>query len=284
MSFLLAWGSGLATPVHAGDPEERDPRGDEQPPRSPAWLPAGTELHLPGDGQSRPPAWSPARQATMYDQPDQAARLELVIKRIIVHDDGELFDEGELRMTIRFWRVNDGCPADKASEECISELARSAAISFSADDGDSVLLDRVFPADGDTVADDSIGPGIGIPVQVGQAYGWEIRGVEVDDVTSDDSLGWLRGQVHAGNGWGPPGAYIERGTRVDGGSPWRPSFAFRPAHFSVQYEIRHAALPDLRPAAIRVDEPPDARQPRFVCNVPERRPVAIGGRPDRAGG
>jgi CARDB len=156
---------------------------------------------------------------------DPDARLEIVVKRILIHDDYD-WGEGDISITVILW-------------EGPSELARSGDIKFGADDGETVTLHRVFPWAGDRVADPSIGPGIGIPVYADRTYGLQILGFERDDFTADDALGFVYREINLGNNWGPLGTYTERADN------WG-------AAFSVEYEMRRAGLPDLRPTDIRV--------------------------------
>ena len=102
--------------------------------------------------------------------------------------------------------------------------------------------------------DPSISPATGIPVHAGRNYGFEIKGVERDTVSSDESLGALVGQMNEQNGWGPLGSYTERAT-----------------YFSAAYEIRRTPLPDLQPTAFRVDFEVPGDRDDVVCFTVQNR-------------
>ncbi len=188
-------------------------------------------------------------------QPDHepAARLEIVVKTITIHDDNDWGPRGagEIRIGVNIFERG-------------TQLA-GTIMSFSANDGHTVPLYRAVPGAGDQVADPSIGPGIGFPVYAGGSYRFEFVGEEVDDWSKellDDirgvpqtSLGSFAVAMNEQNGWGPPGTYAKRGIArycSSVGDYENNTCEVVPADFSVEYEIRRVALPDLRPTAIRV--------------------------------
>ncbi len=145
-----------------------------------------------------------------------------MIKSFRIHDDSDWWFGGDISIWL---------DAPQASEE----------FRFDASGGETEHVNRAFPE-----------TGLGFPVLAGRDYEIRIVGREWDDAwcdsigtlcyTPDDYLGELRWVLNEQNGWGPLGSYTER-ARFSNGSR---------GDFSVEYEIRRAPLPDLRPTDIRV--------------------------------
>ena len=180
---------------------------------------------------------APARADTR----DPDARLQIHLKKVKIHDDKD-WGEGDIRITMAFWRVKDGCPPDSTDRACMLDSMTSGTYAFGADDGETKELNASFPPSG-------------FPVHAGQTYGWAIRGTESDEFF-DDELGSLIGHVNQQNGWGPLGTYTERGTVCY----WEFDFpgtvvgCDRPAQFTAEYEMRRAPLADLRPTSIELPD------------------------------
>jgi hypothetical protein len=213
---------------------------------------------------------------------DPATRLELVVRRIVIHDDRD-WGEGDFKFTVTIWEVIPGCePGDELAwywSTCRTELVASRDIKFGADDDEAVKLDRVIPGAGDSLLGSGVSPGIGFPVYADRTYGWEIKGIE-EDSFSDDTMGDLAGWLNqpaswsigttTGRGWrnaSDPSPYGENVEPGDQGFCVRtgPEGCAR-AHFSVEYEIRRAPLPDLRANTIKHL---DAGPLQFYCVVVE---------------
>lgn len=225
--------SGQSTPV------VRDHRGEAQQPRPP--------------GPVAEPALAP-------EQRDPAARLQVVIKNIIIHDDRD-WGEGDINIKVQIGRSQGAL------------LVESTLPEFGANSGDTKLVNRIVPAAGDVMADASIGSAIGFPVYAGETYQLAISGVDKDPIF-DDQLGVLMVDINEQKGWGI-GSRTERGT-VGLGWTWGvfygegPGFGRGPAYFSVEYEIRRVPLPDFEPRIILRD----TGDGQFYCvevrNVGER--------------
>ncbi len=115
---------------------------------------------------------------------------------------------------------------------------------------------------------------MGFPVYAGQTYGWKIVGVERDEVSADDEMGDLIGLVDQDMGWGI-GTWTERGWR--GGGDGVLGFCVRSgptgchrAHFTAEYEVRHALLPDLEPTKIEIVELPGSTEDVVCMSVLNR--------------
>ena len=202
----------------------------------------------------------------------ELGRLEVVVKKVHIFDDRD-WGEGEIRIKVSISKLRE-CPEPEPGGQgfCLDAVANSL-ISFGADSGETIVLDRIVPGPGDAVADASIGPGIGFPVSAGPGYQLVIEGYE-SDTGRDDALGVLVGTLSEQNGWGPLGTYDERGTYCETGV-FPPTFDCGiPAKYSVQYEIRHVPLPDLQPTAFRVAaEAPGDRDDLVCFTVQNRGPV-----------
>lgn len=99
------------------------------------------------------------------DRPDPAARLQLVIKSVHIHDDQD-WGEGDITINVYVWQVShrQGCTGAILTDECILSLASSMRIEFDAEDGDTVQLNRTVPERGGFTRDASVSPEIGFPL------------------------------------------------------------------------------------------------------------------------
>jgi hypothetical protein len=127
----------------------------------------------------------------------------------------------------------------------------------------------VLASAADVVRDESISAEFGIPVHAARGYGWMIKGIEEDPVF-DDAIGDLYGYLSAETGWAI-GTTTRRGWR-NTSSPLGGFCVRVPSHseacsraqFSVEYEVRLAPLPDLRPSSITILDAPGSTD-RLVC-------------------
>ena len=195
------------------------------------------------------------------------ARMQMVIKRIVIHDDQD-WGKGDFALTARVWEIVDGCPVDVHPDVpdyypgCTRILAEGTFES-SVTDGTVLTPDRLIPSSGDVIGDPSISAAFGIPLFADRRYGWSIAAVEKDPAL-DDGMGHLGGRLLEENGWGPLGRTIsERGT-VGWSSFFPPGFGSKPAYYSVEYEFRLVPLPDLRPVGINVLDLPGSTD-KLVC-------------------
>jgi hypothetical protein len=214
-----------------------------------------------------------AQAPIIRDHRDPYARIQLVINRIIIHDDMD-WGKGEFRFDVGVRANSERC-ALFSRTACGQPLVVATLPQYSGSDGANLVVDRIVPAAGDTAADAAVGPEIGMPVRPGQWLGFSIRGVE-QDPSSDDFMGVLAAHITDEDG------QIQFGTRTEralGRCEERPILAdFCPAGvsgaFSVEYEIRPAPLPDLRPTAFRVAEIGPGDRDDHVCFTVENRGLA----------
>jgi len=189
-------------------------------------------------------ALAPSASVQAQQPIDPVKHVFFSLDHVVIHNNLDQ-DAGEIRMTVRVWRINDGCPSDATSFDCITDLMRSSKIDFRANDGETVNLGISFP-DTPGATDyrgPDVGPSFGIPLYPGRRYGWEISAVERDFIWSR-SLGRVSGIMHAENDWGL-GVHDDH---ADTG------------HFSAHYAIQPIKwAPNLKPVAL------DAEGTSSVC-------------------
>jgi hypothetical protein len=210
------------------------------------------------------PAFAPSTPALaegpiVRDHRDPYARVQVVIKKIIVHDDTD-WGNGEIAISFTVNSSRNGC-VPFSSSECETLLLSGALPEFSASNGTVKTFERSIPAYTDSTTDDAISPPFGIPLRPGTQYGISIRGDERDP-TIDDRMGILNILITDKDGQVQFGTRTERGLLNDcdvfGGC------GTENAKYSVEYEIRSAPLPDLRPVNIKIYDLP-GNPKKLVC-------------------
>ncbi len=241
-------------------------------------------------GTSGPPA--PPALAEHEPGHESVARLEVEVKSVYVLNDQDWFSSGDLYF-IAYLVSCAGAYDDRPrcwNYELIPVYDFSGGIQkFSADSGETVALNRVFPGPGDPgdIVDGArVSERVGIPVYPGRAYRLVFLVNEEDSVATDmiqcfipwcgdtdiyfpgdrvQGVSWL--DLDEENGWGVgghTGASSKTCSRVV--SLFPPSTEVGPC-FEFSYEVRHTPLPDLHPRALRVDNPPGAKQPNLCATV-----------------
>jgi hypothetical protein len=174
---------------------------------------------------------------------DPETRVQVLLKHVIVHSDGDWHGSGEIGMTFIVFRcVEDDCRT----------IVRSK-IDFSADSGDVVSLNRPIPLDGDRMAHD-VTETFGLPLDPEARYT-----VFLDLVESDS---WCCQYT-------PPAGEIFEMTAANGWLIGRHDYQTGPHQtpaLTIGYEIRQMPLPDLRPIDITVTELPGTTDD-LVCMV-----------------
>ena len=184
-----------------------------------------------------------------------AARLQIVLKQIQIHDEREGFlsGKGEIIYTAGIWRCNEGvpppCSLDPGDSKYLptvypeaAPIVRAGGI-FNAGKGDIVTLDREVPGAGDVMWGGNTAPELGFAVYPGQRYVLHVELEELDDGCSsscDDYMGQAFHFLEIG-GLGM-GTHTLRSRREDGVSN---------GDFTVTYEVRSMQFPDIEPLKIR---------------------------------
>ncbi len=205
-----------------------------------------------------PPAAAPVAAAPA----GPAARLQLVVKQVEIHNDREGFLSGEGDMTLffRIWHCNEGIPPPCSSSYSAEPIVRRG-IFFGASTGDIVTLDREVPRFGDEILREDTSPELGIPIYAGQYYTLEFEIQEFDgggETNYDEHLGYVEHVLDTGEHGLGLGTHTARSVREDGVSA---------GDYTITYEIRKTPLPDLRPVNIQVQELPGSGEKRVCMTV-----------------
>jgi hypothetical protein len=216
---------------------------------------------------SSPGVVSADDEVVATDSRDPDARLQVIIHTVEVIEDHDV-GSGQFGFRIALWRVNSGCPPESSDPACMTILATSAPIEFSANDGETRAINRVLPDpnSGATVHDATISPDGGIPVRNGQHLGLVIHGEEQDYLV-DDNIGTIFRFLAPENDW-DIGVWTDRGRQKVGCTFIPPGCPFAPggeiADTIVTYEIRPMPLPDLTIDDIRYL---DVAGKQFICPI-----------------
>jgi hypothetical protein len=229
-------------------------------------------------GSIASPSHVAADDVLVRDHRAKDAWLEVVVNKIIVHDDedGFLKGAGEFNFQVRIGTL--GCDTGPIWGDCLGQLVKSANISFSADSGQTVTLNRVVPRIGDLLST-SLDDDAGVTVHPGTTYGIEISGSE-SDVGTDDAMGWTHLVLNDSSDWAI-GTHTIRGRQPRGFTfsgllddiscavvDCAAQSNWTAASYSVELEVRRVALADLTPRSIKVvsrsSERPE-RQWREIC-------------------
>jgi len=205
---------------------------------------------------------------------DPEARLQIVIKRIVLHDISEPFYEstGEVVLVLFLERIDPSCPAYSLDEACRGPLATVQFPQMEMFSGESRDINRVVPlTDDSVVTDGSISTSFGVPVYEGQAYRMIIIGQDEDSVPGfNDFLGRIDRIISGGDGWvAPPN--LQRANDDDSGKGQG-----GPGKFSLEYEIRRIPLPDLEPTDIKILDLPGAPNDTVCVSVLNRGAMDAG--------
>jgi hypothetical protein len=217
-----------------------------------------------------------------------AARLQIVIKEVYIHndrDDGTLIStgDGELRLYAGIWHCNQGfappcfnenweVPQYPRGPEIVTQFMQDGSLKgaagpiaramkeFTAGTGETYSLDdRVFPQDGDGMWGGNTSPELGFAVYTGEKYVLQFQMHEDDSAASGlDFLGYVLHFIDTQDYGLGLGTHTVRST-ADRGA--------RVGDFSVTYEIRATPLPDLKALyQIDVHDLPGGAEQR-VCMV-----------------
>jgi hypothetical protein len=233
-----------------------------------AMLLAMTMMPLAAGPATSVQAKAPAAQ----DAAVPSARVQVIIKRVIVHDDMD-WGNGEVKVRARI-RTNDRFCSTDEGDDCGHTLIEASLPQFSATDGWKQTENRTIPAAGDSISEDGSSPELGIGIFPGQWYGLRINGTEVDTF-SDDSMGYFWASITNEQGQVLYGSHTQRTeASCEYHAPFGSDFCAprdldKPATgaISVEYEIVKAPLPDLRAAGVTVSTIPGDTAKRVCVGV-----------------
>jgi hypothetical protein len=225
---------------------------------------------------------APAPLGAAEDPPQPAARLQVVLKEVKVHNarEGLLSGKGEMQFYTVIWRCNEGvpppCRTKLSSESGLMDNIQGAPIVragslFNADSGDTVTLDQEVPRDGDQIWGGETSQQLGFPVYAGQLYVVRFHMLEWDgdDFNGNEILGDVYHYLDTAKHGLGVGIHTERSWYYpsDGGAGQ--------GDYTLTYEIRPIP-PDLRPVSIKVHDLPDGASKR-VCMAVQNVEVGITG-------
>lgn len=203
-------------------------------------------------------------------------RLEVELKVLHVLDDQDWFGAGELHlaMGVQTCDIRVAVSPCWESRDFQPRSVGGWGQSVSADSGDILTMDRLYPQPGDWVDGTTVSGATGFPVYPGHQYRLRF-GMWEDDPTAveigqcftvvlcdpDPALGSVTLELNEANGWGLGMHGRVRSVRDDGD----------PGDFEVTYEVRRTPLPDLWARGIRqIGEGNQAFYCVAVQNIGER--------------
>ena len=181
--------------------------------------------------------------AAAREQRDPANRIEVFVKSVHVIDDNDPGD-GEMNFEASFTCFSAPSPCLGDPQATIDLIV----LNFDASDGQTVQLHKVLPASNDKINFYSEASAqSGYPVYFGHRYELAFRMTEMDDWTDLDRMGTVTQTLEQPQNWAI-GSHTKRSVQSNG----------QPGDFEIEYEIRLAPLPDLKPTSMEVTRPAGA--------------------------
>jgi hypothetical protein len=129
-----------------------------------------------------------ADEPIVRDHREPDARILVVIRKIIVHDDMD-WGDGDIRIVAQVRTNLETCSLGYENP-CGRPLVSAGTPEYSASDGDVLTLNRYIPKTGDDFIDPQVSWELGVPIHFGNWYGLRVTGIEVD-AGADDEMGQL---------------------------------------------------------------------------------------------
>jgi hypothetical protein len=202
---------------------------------------------------------APVQIGTAAEPPNKpAARLQIVVKNVKIHDDREgIFSgDGEMRFFVGIWACKPDGPSPCVSSRPSSvpdampnsvsnfgePLSRFGKL-FGAGTGDLVVLDAVLPGSGGEMWGAGTSADLGFPVYPGRHYVVQFDMAEEDDdvFTNGEYMGFVYQDISLEDT--ALGTHTVRSLKEDGSGQ---------GDYTVTYEVRKAPAADLRPGYIKV--------------------------------
>jgi hypothetical protein len=203
---------------------------------------------------------APVNAADPYREPPKpAARVQVVVQVVHIYDDRDPGD-GEMHL-----QVHLSCTA--VSTPCLGQPRADLddyKQTFSAMTEETVPLGQVLPRSAPINPQYEASADTGYPLYPGQAYQLDFSMRESDLLTADDLMGDRHIMFTQENGWAL-GTYKLRS--VD---------ETRWGDYEIEFEVRKAPLPDLRPLNITLHPSPIATKER-VCMAVQNAGIADAG-------
>jgi hypothetical protein len=195
-----------------------------------------------------------------------AARIQVIVKNVLIIDDRD-DGAGELALGFSFNCIAKPNPCPKQEEGKPKTYLDGEVWRFSANSGQTQVLDRTFPWTNPANNEYRASPEMGYPVYPDQVYELSFAMTENDWYGwGDDDLGSRAIVLTPENQWGTrDGTYKLRSTTAKG---W--------GDFEIEFEVRKAPLPDLEPIALKVSDLPNSTKKHVCVNVTNSGPVLAG--------
>ncbi len=201
--------------------------------------------------------------APVAAQSAAAARLQLVVQQIKIHDDRDLIGVGEMKLVVSIRRCPEGIPAPCSYPE--PDFMVEAETHFRTSTGDTVTLDRSVPGYGDYMLGD-ISYALGFAVNAGQQSAVHFQMTELDGLggwSDFQDMGDVFHTLDTGEHGLGLGTHTRRSLKEE---------QYQWGDFTVTYEIRRVPLPDLEPVNIKVHDLPGSAK-KLVCMAVLNREV-----------
>jgi hypothetical protein len=217
--------------------------------------------------------------------PAPKARLQVIVKQVLIHDDREgiLSGDGEMALYTGIWRCRPGNPppcredTGQGHAEGLQSLeyttkwaiARGARL-VNAGSGDTVTLDQQVPGTGDLMWWENTSPALGFAIYDAEQYVIHFDMEEWDDencdFSCDDYMGYVEHTLDNRNLGLGIGTHTVRSVQDDG----------KAGDYTITYEIRPIPLADLEPITIRVRDEPGRDDKQVCMTVSNRGPLHAG--------
>jgi hypothetical protein len=129
---------------------------------------------------------------------------------------------------------------------------------FQGSTGETVTMHRVVPGDGDEGVGGNHTPELGFGALPDYYHVIRFDMTEIDGITNNEPMGWANHVVESAKGGDGIGTFTLRSLTHQGA---------KQGDYSVTFEVRPMALPDVRPASIEVSDLPNSSKKRLCAAV-----------------
>jgi len=202
-------------------------------------------------------AFGPPASVSLASEP--AARYQLVVKEVLVHNDheGALSGKGDMKLTISVILCPEFLPSPCFYEgKQVGAMVRGTH-TFKASTGEAVAMNRVVPAAGDEMVGQDISPELGFYAIPDYYHLIRFDMVEDDGVTNNEPMGWVIHSAETAKNGAGIGTFTLRSLTNQG---------TKDGDYTITFEVRPIELPDVRPARIEISDLPNSTK-KHVCAV-----------------
>src|SRR5262249_48508227 len=134
-------------------------------------------------GLTAPAPTFAADPPNVRDHRQTVTPIQVILKRVIVHDDMD-WGNGEISIRYRVFSRESACPNDHGPG-CGELLVDGYVPQFSATDGTVRQVDLAIPTASDAISGGAVSTNVGLPVDSTRWYGLRIDGLERDPAKDD---------------------------------------------------------------------------------------------------